>query len=668
MKGNIQIKSLLDSIDKLQVFYNIDQNKVNVLKRSVANQPVLSVNELIERIPTINLHLVAKNALKESDKVTFMFADKNNIIQMSAYDADQTDALYVVEESDESPKQNDAGNVWENFKVKEETAPINKISIPWFLKQFIGGNYLMVFCLGLITNVLLFTVPIFQMNVFDKVMPNGYTGTLIWLIVLAISLLLLWLLNKSVLSYVISARSILIQKSVEKSFMRGFPQAQYEEVIKYKAVLNHLIDGGKSIASLLNPLTVIALIDIPFVVLFLLIMFYLSGNLVFIPIIGMVLVLALSFLLKPMAASFSKNLMNISTSKRMLQSEMMFNFSQIKLANMGQYFINKELISVPGWQSYFKASSLVSNMTTFILFLSLIAVLSFGVLKVVNGNMSTGELVACLIFTAKAISTSRVLPLLLNWSQIAVFFKRHEEFKKVKQEKQDSPLSLSNVTAVALKNLSCYAGEQSILKDINLNLRQDKTTFLFGRPGSGKTTLFNTISGLYQVRSGNILLNNLDHSSFSFNDIRKRIHFSPSGYTFFSGTLLDNLTLSEKHCTPSDIEDVLKRVSMLSTINKLNNALSHKVSGLELSHFSSGESKKIMLARAFLSSADYWILDEPFDCLDDESSIAIAKQMIEFCKERKIGLCLLSNRKKYADMFDEAFMINKGTLFPMVFT
>lgn len=662
----INTNSFISTLNHLKVQYQLDY-KVDSFVRKLAKNDQVPVSTATHYLEELNFSV--KQFPKEAiDSLTL--TDNELLL---CFDHEE-DIIILNHRSDYSTRHSgySADHPMllirsDRLRLNQDTTSNEHRDLLWFFKRLTekDGAYLII--TGLITNLLMYVVPIYNMNVFDKVLPHGFMGILSSLVVIAMFLVIIWFINRSALAYLLNDRLFHMECSLTEQFTRRLCNLKPSSIPYSASFMAQLVTYGRSLTQMIGLLHLTALVDFPFMLLSLILVAWFGGIIVLIPLVAIALVVGLNILLQPRTRKYIKNRYEFDGRKRKFEYEIMQSLPFIKMAGMEQYFTDHIQHNRPDHRNYFMISSHVNHISTLILFLSLIGLTALGAYRVSESLMTMGQLVACSLLAAKTISNASITSLLFNINRIKLLFENLNKFYEIPVEHGKALFCLTKMKNLALKDIT-YSFPQNKyfgLNNINIDLTLPKSLYIYGKPGSGKSTLFSMLAGLSEPKSGHIIVNNLNVEHFDYRDIRTHIHFSSSYYCFFTGTLYDNLTLGRDSITADQVAQALDAMLLSEKINQIDEGLHHFIDNANIVPLSSSERKRFMLARIFLTDADLIVLDEPFEYLSDENSLHMIKAVQTFCKENKKGLLILSNKKSFSRFCDQKLMLNNGQLYPM---
>ncbi|MEI0612374.1 ABC transporter ATP-binding protein/permease [Brachyspira pilosicoli] len=227
-----------------------------------------------------------------------------------------------------------------------------------------------------------------------------------------------------------------------------------------------------------------------------------------------------------------------------------------------------------------------------------------------------------------------------------------EDKNRVKKiNKDNEEISFNNVSFA-------YNEDKTILKNINLNIKEKSFVSIVGVSGSGKSTIAGLISLKNENYKGSIKIGDIELSTIDKDDLYKKIVVVDHNSYLFEGTVYDNLKMAGSTITERKMNEALKKVELydfLQTENGLNTKIMEKASNL-----SGGQKQRLALARAILFNADIYIFDEATSNVDVESEESIMEIIRDIAKEKTV--ILISHRLYNCIPSDKIYFLKDGVI------
>lgn len=222
------------------------------------------------------------------------------------------------------------------------------------------------------------------------------------------------------------------------------------------------------------------------------------------------------------------------------------------------------------------------------------------------------------------------------------------------------PAEKAPYDGIRLEHVSfSYEGRNAALSDVSLDIPRQKVTALVGMSGCGKSTVAGLLMRFFDVNSGRILVEGRDSTSFSPEELRKKIIMVPQSVSLFSGTVAENLRIAAPSATDEELLDALTQVHLIDWINAQPLGLSTDV-GDAGSKLSGGQRQKIGIARALLCKAEYIIFDESTSSVDLESEREIWNCIHRLSEIRT--LIIISHRLSTIASADCIYVLSGGKI------
>ena len=308
-----------------------------------------------------------------------------------------------------------------------------------------------------------------------------------------------------------------------------------------------------------------------------------------------------------------------------------------------------------------------SQMTPFVEFLAAIAVCAiiwYGGVSVIDGVMTTGELIAFLIYAINlANPTRRVAESVGNIQKSLAaadrVFAILDEQPEV-QDKPDAKRLIIKKGRVEAKHVSfSYEKENPVLVDLNFIAEPGQTIALVGPSGSGKTTVANLLPRFYDVSAGAICIDGMDIRDVTVGSLRENIGLVPQDTLLFNTTIKENVLYGRLDATDEEVWAAIKAANAENFIRELPHGIDTKVGdrGLVLS---GGQRQRIAIARAILKDPAILILDEATSALDTESEKIVQDALDKLMVGRTSFV--IAHRLSTVKNADQILVLNKGRI------
>jgi ATP-binding cassette subfamily B protein len=253
--------------------------------------------------------------------------------------------------------------------------------------------------------------------------------------------------------------------------------------------------------------------------------------------------------------------------------------------------------------------------------LTQIAILWFGIIRIDEGNMQIGSLMA---FTQYAM---QILFSLLMLSMLFIMVPRASAAAaRVNEVLETEPGILDPTTEaacavqrghVAFRNVSFryHGAEQSALRNISFEAKPGEVTAIIGSTGSGKSTLVNLIPRFYDVEAGSVLIDGQDVRSMTQDCLRQKIGFVPQKAVLFSGTIASNLRVGKPEATDDELRHAAEVAQAMEFIGSMDGGFGHAISQGG-TNVSGGQKQRLSIARALVRKPEIYVFDDSFSALD----------------------------------------------------
>ncbi len=284
--------------------------------------------------------------------------------------------------------------------------------------------------------------------------------------------------------------------------------------------------------------------------------------------------------------------------------------------------------------------------------------LGLGSYFVLKGETTVGSLIMIVQLLNYIITPLTKFPAAVaQIGQAAASSERIGEIYELPSEQVNNTLSSVNVQKLYAENLSfAYTEGKNILNNINLIFSKGVVTGIVGKSGSGKSTLLKLLIGLYTPQSGLVKLE-YDSGTLSGSDILTQVAYVPPCDYLFSGTVAENIIMSEKNAIQNQMQEAALKANVLDFINSMPNRFD-TILGEDGNTVSSGQAQRIAIARAIYKKSKIFIFDEPTANLDEDSIIKFQATVKKLAED---NICIIvTHDTSTVDICDKVYVLSDG--------
>ncbi|MGH0002924.1 type I secretion system permease/ATPase [Pseudovibrio ascidiaceicola] len=542
----------------------------------------------------------------------------------------------------------------------------------WFFGgiQAVARDYAFVALAAAFINLLALASPLFTMNVYDRVLPNSAFPTL-WVLTLGVAGALLFdLLLKSLrasLIYFAGKRADLIISS------RLFDQAMHLKMAHRPASTAGFINEMRefeTIREFMTSATIAAITDLVFLGMFLGLIWYIGGPMVYPLLIAIMSVVIIGLLMQFPLKKAVEATVTDATVRNGLLVECLYGLETIKLQRAeGQLLGKWESATASAASAQNKVRSLSTwalNLTGFLQQLTTVALLVTGAYLFSEKLISMGGIVACVILGGRAVAPLATLSsFLARFQQVKAAYKRLDAINQLPRETPWASRHLSKAidhARISLKNMSFTYPQatEPTLRNLNLSISAGERVAILGPVGSGKSTLGRVLSGLYSPESGSYAIDNLDHQQFAPTELRRSISYIGQDASLFSGSIRDNIKLGCPEASDAELVKASENAGALEFIDAHPHGFARLIEegGRDLS---SGQRQKLILARAFMGTPKLLYLDEPTGMMDGQTEQQFISSLSSAVTSQQT-LIIATHRTAPLSLVDRLIILDKGRI------
>lgn len=539
----------------------------------------------------------------------------------------------------------------------------------WDVLRYYAPIYRHVALASVVINLIAVASPLFVMNVYDRVVPNNATDTL-W--VLASGIFVIYFFNfllSSLRTHFVdvagrNADIVLSSLLVEKVLSMRL-DARPEST---GALVNNLREF-EQLREFFSSSSLLVLIDLPFLVIFLLLISFIAGPMVLLPIAAIPILLGAGLILQARAKRSAEDGYRQNMQKNALLVEMVGGLETLKSC-MAESRMQRLWEAVSGLSA--KSSSLSRKYNSLAVATSMlvtqlvtVAMIVWGVYRISDGLMSMGALIGVNILVGRTMAPLLQMASLLTRMQNShVALKALDMLMELPSENQSERACMdfgSLEPEIEVENLSfTYPNsEHPALDGISLKIRPGERIGIIGPMGSGKSSLSRMILGLYQPTGGAVKFGGIDIRQMPSSDLRSRIGVLPQDVVLFYGSIRDNIALGDPSINDHLILRAAKLAGVMDFIGQNPAGFAAQV-GEQGKALSGGQRQAVALARALVRDPEVLILDEPTSNMDTDAETRLQARLRSIISDRT--LVLITHRLSMLRIVDRLIVMEKGKI------
>jgi len=520
---------------------------------------------------------------------------------------------------------------------------------------------------ALLINVMALAMPLFSMNVYDRVVPNRAVETL-WVLALGVVLLIgVDFALKLLRGYFIDLASARIDMHLSAMIMERVLGVRMEARPAAVGAFASNLRSFETVRDFIASATVTAFIDLPFALIFIFVIAIIAWQLVLPVLLAIVLVVVYAYILQHKMHDLSETTYRAGALRNATLIESLSALETIKTQGAESVMQSK-------WE---KSVAFVARVNNQMRFLSAAAtngamemqqlvnvvVIIGGVYLIADGKLSMGGLIACTMLSSRAVAPlGQMVGLLMQYHNAKVSLTSldqvmgnpverpadaafvHRPHLKGNIEFHDVQFKYPGCSVAALKGLSCKfaAGDKVVV---------------IGRIGSGKTTLQKLLLGLYQPTGGAVSIDGVDVRQLDPADLRRNIGYVSQDVTLLYGTLRDNIAIGAPYADDAAVMAAAEAAGLTDFVNRHPDGFDMMI-GERGDSLSGGQRQGVAIARAFLMDPPILLLDEPTSSMDFSSEQQFKERLKSMAAHKTV--IIVTHRNSLLDLATRVIVVDDG--------
>ncbi len=541
----------------------------------------------------------------------------------------------------------------------------------WFWSSVLAQRFVYrdVLWAALLINVFALAFPLFSMNVYDRVVPNHAVETL-WALAVGVALILGGdLFMRLLRSHFVDEASARIDVQISARLMEAVLGMRLENRPQSVGSFASNLRGFEQVRDFIASSTVTALIDLPFGLLFLIVIAWISPWLVLPVVLVFLIVVVSGYVLQHRLHDLSQSTNQASAQRNATLVESLTGIETIKSQGaegliQARWERANQFLAATNVKMRALSSTAMYSTATLSQLVS-VALVVIGVYLISDKALTMGGLIAVNMLAGRALAPAgQIVGLLMQYQGARTAM---ESLEQIMAKPVERPPGQTYVQRKELRGEIefrhvhfAYPGRKdSALEDLSFKIQPGEKVALIGKVGSGKSTIEKLILGLYQPSEGAVLLDGIDMRQLDPADVRRNLGYVSQDVTLFYGTLRENITFGMPHATDDAIVAAAEVASMNEFIQRHPQGFDMPV-GERGELLSGGQRQSVGIARAVLHNAPLLLLDEPTSAMDFSTEAQVTQRMAEFSQGKTV--VLVTHRTSMLSFVDRIIVIDQGKI------
>jgi ATP-binding cassette subfamily C protein LapB len=539
---------------------------------------------------------------------------------------------------------------------------------PWLMEPMKRNRatYMKVAMAAAVINIFGLVTALFTMTVYDRVVPNNATSSLVALSIGLGIVIVFDFILKMLRSYFVDIAGASIDKEVGETLFHRILALRLDLKKGSTGALTGLMRELEALRDFFASATLTAVVDLPFILLTLLVVWMIGGWVVLVPALMVPLVIIVGLLTQPAMERLSARSMGEGLLKQSVLVETIGGLETVKATGAGNLLSGRWSRALEQHSDSSLRQRLVASIgittATSAGTISYAGVVIVGVEMIANQTMTMGGLIACSILAGRAIAPlAQISQLLSRMTSTRTAYRQLNELMSMPPEGPEGEgLRLSGVKGkIEFRNVSFrYPGApEKALDGVSFTVEPGEHVALLGRVGSGKSTIARLILGLYPPEDGLVMIDGTDIRQMDPEDLRGNMGAALQESVLLTGSVRENIVLGRPH---QGDEEMIRAAELSGThqfmgqiANGYDLKLADRGEGL-----SGGQRQSIAIARALFSQPPIVIFDEPSSAMDSQTENALIQRLQEELKGRT--LILITHRPPLLQLVRRIILVDRG--------
>ncbi|MFC7500273.1 type I secretion system permease/ATPase [Enterovirga sp. GCM10030262] len=541
---------------------------------------------------------------------------------------------------------------------------------PWLMEPMRKNRsiYIRVALAAALINLFALITSIFTMVVYDRVLPNNATSSLI---ALSIGLAIVIIFDfglKTLRAYFVDVAGARIDREVGDSVFSRLLAIRLDQKKGSTGALAGIIRELETLRDFFASATLTAVVDVPFILITLAVIAMIGGVVVAVPLVMIPIVIVTGILTYPAMDRLAAKSMGQGLLKQTVLVETIGGLETVKTSGAAPILTRRWLDAIEEHSDTTLKQRLLANIGVTIAgsaqTISYAGVVIVGVGLIATQDLTMGGLIACSILSGRAVAPlGQIATLLSRISATRTAYRQINGMMETKPEgPEGEPLVLTRTKGlIEFRNVHFrYPGApEKALEGVTFTLQPGEHVALLGRVGSGKSTIAKLLLGLYEPEEGVILLDGTDIRQLDPLDLRRKVGSSMQDSVLLSGSVRENIVLDRAGI---DDEEMIRAAELSGThqfmgqiANGYDRRLADRGEGL-----SGGQRQSIAIARALATRPAVLVFDEPSSAMDQQTESALLDRLEKDLTGRTF--LVITHRTPFLRLVQRVIIVDRGKI------
>lgn len=522
---------------------------------------------------------------------------------------------------------------------------------------------------AVLINIFALAMPLFLMNVYDRVVPNQAVETL-WILAAGLCLVLSFSFMLNLMrSYFVDLAGKRVDVKLSARIMERVLGMRLENRPVSAGSFAANLRSFETVRDFITSATVTALIDLPFACLFLVVMFWIDMPMLIPVLVGIIMVIGYAWLVQGRMHDLAETTFRAGAMRNASLIESLVGLETIKATGaegVMQRKWERSAIFLARVSNQLRLLAAMSTTgTAWIVQLVTLSIIIIGVYRIGAAELTSGGMMACYLLSVRAMAPfGQVAGLMTQYHNARTALTSLNEIMGKAVEREDEAGFVARPAfrgEIEFKDVEFgYPGDNGeALRKISFHIKPGEHVALLGRVGSGKSTLLRLMLGLYPPKSGTIRIDGVDLRQLDPAQLRHNIGYVPQDATLFFGSLKENILLAMPHLDDADLLAATQVAGLTDMVNAHPRGFDLMV-GERGESLSGGQRQGVAIARAVVHNPPILFMDEPTGSMDHSSEETIRRNLNQFGADKT--MVIVTHRTTLLELVDRIIVVDNGKI------